>query len=121
MPMEIHGELSVYESADARFEIAAQKLGLEQGVYRYLKFPEREITVYIPVALDNGQLEVFTGYRILALHRTRPGQRRHPVCAGRLARRSARSGCMDDLEMRGRQHSFRRRKGRCDLRSREPF
>jgi glutamate dehydrogenase (NAD(P)+) len=30
-----------------------------------MKYPEREITVYIPVALDNGQIEVFTGYRVL--------------------------------------------------------
>jgi glutamate dehydrogenase (NAD(P)+) len=65
MPAIVHGELNVYESAEARFEIAAQKLGLEQGVYRYMKYPEREITVYIPVALDNGQIEVFTGYRVL--------------------------------------------------------
>jgi glutamate dehydrogenase (NAD(P)+) len=57
--------MNVYESAEARFEIAAQKLGLEQGVYRYMKYPEREITVYIPVALDNGQVEVFIGYRVL--------------------------------------------------------
>ena len=61
----VHGELNVYESAEARFEVAAQKLGLEQGVYRYMKYPEREITVYIPVSLDNGQIEVFVGYRVL--------------------------------------------------------
>ncbi len=65
MPAIVHGELNVYESAEARFETAAQKLGLEQGIYRYMKYPEREITVYIPVALDNGQIEVFTGYRVL--------------------------------------------------------
>jgi glutamate dehydrogenase (NAD(P)+) len=65
MPGTIHGEMNVYESAEARFEIAAQKLGLEQGVYHYLKYPDREITIYIPVALDNGRLEVFTGYRVL--------------------------------------------------------
>jgi glutamate dehydrogenase (NAD(P)+) len=58
-------ELSVYESAEARFEIAAKKLNLEQGIYRYMRYPEREITVYIPVALDNGQIEVYTGYRVL--------------------------------------------------------
>jgi glutamate dehydrogenase (NAD(P)+) len=58
-------ELNVYESAEARFEIAARKLGLEEGLYRYLKHPSKEITVYIPVALDNGQLEVFIGYRVL--------------------------------------------------------
>jgi len=61
----VTGELNVFESAEARFEIAAKKLGLEQGVYRFLKCPEREITVYIPVALDSGKLEVFTGYRVL--------------------------------------------------------
>jgi glutamate dehydrogenase (NAD(P)+) len=61
----VTGELNVFESAEARFEIAARKLGLEQGVYRFLKCPEREITCYIPVALDNGKLEVFTGYRVL--------------------------------------------------------
>jgi glutamate dehydrogenase (NAD(P)+) len=58
-------ELNVYESAEARFEIAARKLDLEQGIYRYMRYPEREITVYIPVALDNGQIEVHTGYRVL--------------------------------------------------------
>ncbi|HLV94860.1 MAG TPA: Glu/Leu/Phe/Val dehydrogenase [Candidatus Acidoferrales bacterium] len=58
-------ELNVYRSADARFEAAAQKLGLEDGVYRYLKYPSKEITVYVPVALDTGKLEVFIGYRVL--------------------------------------------------------
>ncbi len=65
MPVATRDELNVYDSAEARFEIAADKLGLEQGIYRYLKYPEREITVYIPVSLDNGLIEVFTGYRVL--------------------------------------------------------
>jgi glutamate dehydrogenase (NAD(P)+) len=65
MPTAVSEELNVYESAEARFEIAAEKLGLEQGLYRYMKYPEREITVYIPVALDSGQIAVFTGYRVL--------------------------------------------------------
>ena len=39
MPATVQGELNVYESAEARFEIAAQKLGLEQGIYRYMKYP----------------------------------------------------------------------------------
>jgi len=57
-------EMNVYQNAEARFEVAANKLGLEQGVYRYLKYPDKEITLYIPVGMDNGQLEVFTGYRV---------------------------------------------------------
>src|SRR6202049_3255526 len=58
-------ELNVYQNAEARFEIAAQKLKLEQGLYRYLRYPSKEITLYIPIGMDNGTLEVFTGYRVL--------------------------------------------------------
>jgi glutamate dehydrogenase (NAD(P)+) len=58
-------QMNVYQNAEARFEEAAKKLGLEQGVYRYLKYPDKEITLYIPVGMDNGQLEVFIGYRVL--------------------------------------------------------
>jgi len=58
-------EMNVYQNAEARFEVAAQKLGLEQGIYRYLKYPSKEITLYIPVGMDNGSLEVFIGYRVL--------------------------------------------------------
>ena len=65
MPIAVQDELNVYESAEARFEIAAAKLGLEQGIYSYMKYPEREITVYIPVSMDSGEIAVFTGYRVL--------------------------------------------------------
>ena len=57
-------EFNVYASADARFESAVRKLGLEEGLYRFLKYPNKEITVYIPVILDTGRLEVFVGYRV---------------------------------------------------------
>ena len=62
--LAVHNEFNVYESADARFEAAARKLGLEEGLYRFLKYPNKEITVYIPVILDSGHLEVFIGYRV---------------------------------------------------------
>ncbi|HWG57763.1 MAG TPA: Glu/Leu/Phe/Val dehydrogenase [Candidatus Acidoferrales bacterium] len=65
MPPVVNDELNVFESADARFEAAARQLGLEEDVYRYLKYPSKEITVYIPVACDSGRLEVFVGYRVL--------------------------------------------------------
>ena len=60
----VKNELNVYESAEARFELAAQKLSLEEGLYKYLKYPNKEITVYIPVGMDDGRLEVFVGYRV---------------------------------------------------------
>ena len=60
----VENELNVYECAEARFELAAKKLGLEEGLHKYLRYPNKEITVYIPVGMDNGGLQVFTGYRV---------------------------------------------------------
>ena len=74
MPAATHEEMNVYKSAEARFETAAQKLNLEEGLYRYLKYPSKEITVYVPVALDNGHLEVFVGYRVLHSSVRGPGK-----------------------------------------------
>jgi len=62
--LSVENELNVYESAEARFELAAKKLGLEEGLYRYMKYPDKEITVYLPVGMDDGRLEVFIGYRV---------------------------------------------------------
>jgi len=62
--VETDKELSVYESMAARFDVAARKLNLEEGLTKYLRTPNREIIVHIPVALDNGRLEVFDGFRV---------------------------------------------------------
>jgi glutamate dehydrogenase (NAD(P)+) len=59
-----HDELNVYQAAAARFEVAAQMLNLEDGLYRFLRYPDKEVTVYIPVMLDSGRLEVFIGHRV---------------------------------------------------------
>ncbi len=63
-PMSPHNEFNVYESAEARFEVASKKLSLAEGVYRFLRYPNKEITIYIPVIRDSGHLEVFIGYRV---------------------------------------------------------
>ena len=62
--VELDKEHSVYESMAARFDVAAQKLNLDPGLTKYLRTPNREIIVHIPIALDNGKLEVFDGYRV---------------------------------------------------------
>jgi glutamate dehydrogenase (NAD(P)+) len=59
-----HNELNVYESAEARFEVAAKQLGLEEGLYRFLKYPNKEIAVYLPILMDDGHMQVFVGYRV---------------------------------------------------------
>src|SRR5208282_460505 len=58
MPTLVKNELNVYECAEARFEMAASKLGLEEGLYRFLQYPNKEITIYIPVTMDDGRLQV---------------------------------------------------------------
>jgi glutamate dehydrogenase (NAD(P)+) len=57
-------ESNPWESQRARFNLAAQKLNLDEGLWRVLSYPNRELTVYIPVAMDDGHLEVFTGFRV---------------------------------------------------------
>ena len=57
-------EHNPWEQQAARFKIAAEKLKLDEGLWRVLQQPNREIIVHIPVNMDNGQLEVFTGYRV---------------------------------------------------------
>lgn len=51
-------------SAEARFDNAAALLRIDDGLRKVLRSPSREITVHIPVQLDDGRIEVFTGYRV---------------------------------------------------------
>ncbi len=51
-------------SAEVRFDEAAARLGLDEGMQKVLRTPSREMIVHIPVQLDDGRLEVFTGYRV---------------------------------------------------------
>ncbi|HKU19947.1 MAG TPA: Glu/Leu/Phe/Val dehydrogenase [Terriglobales bacterium] len=57
-------EINPWEAQAARFDLAAQKLKLDEGLWKVLRYPNREIIVHIPVAMDNGHLEVFTGFRV---------------------------------------------------------
>ena len=57
-------ELNPLLSAEARFDNAARLLGLDDGMQKVLRSSSREVTVHIPVLLDDGRIEVFTGYRV---------------------------------------------------------
>jgi len=48
-------------AAEARFDNAAEKLNLDDGMRKVLRRPAREVTVNIPVPLDDGRLEVVNG------------------------------------------------------------
>ncbi len=57
-------EINPWVSAAARFDEAARRLGLDEGLGKVLRLAAMELTVHIPVLLDDGRIEVFTGYRV---------------------------------------------------------
>src|SRR5277367_1455860 len=62
--ISLEQENNPWLAAAARFDEAAERLKLDDGMRKILKSPTREITVNIPVLLDDGRLEMFTGYRV---------------------------------------------------------
>ncbi|HSM77847.1 MAG TPA: Glu/Leu/Phe/Val dehydrogenase [Bryobacteraceae bacterium] len=57
-------EFNPWLSAAARFDEAARRLKLDEGIQKVLRSAATELTVHIPVMLDDGRIEVFTGYRV---------------------------------------------------------
>jgi glutamate dehydrogenase (NAD(P)+) len=77
--MAIHG--SVFGAMLQEFDGAARLLNLEPGIWKILTHPKRQITVSCPVQMDNGEIEVFTGYRVqynITLGPAKGGIRYHP-------------------------------------------
>ncbi|MBX5456868.1 MAG: Glu/Leu/Phe/Val dehydrogenase [Thermogemmatispora sp.] len=56
--------LNPYEVAVAQFDEAAEMLGLSQAMRAILRKPKRELIVNFPVRMDNGDVQMFTGYRV---------------------------------------------------------
>ncbi|MCC6344290.1 MAG: Glu/Leu/Phe/Val dehydrogenase [Bryobacterales bacterium] len=63
-PLALEKEFNPWLTAETRFNEAAEKLGLDDGMRKVLRSPAREICVHIPVMMDDGRIEVFTGYRV---------------------------------------------------------
>ena len=58
-------EENPFEAMMSRFDRAAELLDLEPGIYKVLRKPEKQIITHSPVMMDNGDVEVFTGIRVL--------------------------------------------------------
>ncbi|MEO8194426.1 MAG: Glu/Leu/Phe/Val dehydrogenase [Gemmatimonadales bacterium] len=58
-------EENPFEGMMLRFDKAAELLDLEPGLYKVLRNPEKQIIISIPITRDNGETEVYTGYRVL--------------------------------------------------------
>jgi len=60
----VAASINAWEVAQSQFDLAADRLGLDQGVRAVLREPRREFTVHFPVHMDDGSVKVFTGYRV---------------------------------------------------------
>jgi glutamate dehydrogenase (NAD(P)+) len=73
--------VNVLEMARQQLALAAQYLDLDQGLHTVLAHPMRQVVVHFPVVLDNGEVQVFEGYRVQhngARGPTKGGIRYHP-------------------------------------------
>src|SRR6202007_1919667 len=62
--MTLDQEINPWEAQSARFDFAARKLNLDDGLWKLLRTPAREIIVHFPVTMDDGRIEIFTGFRV---------------------------------------------------------
>jgi glutamate dehydrogenase (NAD(P)+) len=77
----MEGGGSIFNAMLQEFDGAARLLGLDPGIWKILTSPKRQITVSCPVQMDNGEIEVFTGYRVqynITLGPAKGGIRYHP-------------------------------------------
>jgi glutamate dehydrogenase (NAD(P)+) len=72
--ISLEQEINPWEAQAARFDFAARKLNLDEGLWRVLRYPSREIIVHFPVAMDDGRIEMFTGFRVLHSQARGPGK-----------------------------------------------
>ena len=74
-------DLNPFRIAQIQFDLAAEYLKLDPGLRQVLRTPKRVLEVSIPTKMDNGQLKVFTGYRVqhnIARGPSKGGIRYHP-------------------------------------------
>src|SRR3984893_3998287 len=74
-------DLNPYRIAQIQFDIAAEYLKLDPGLRQILRTPKRILEVSVPTKMDNGQIKVFTGFRVqhnIARGPAKGGIRYHP-------------------------------------------
>ncbi|MFN4147007.1 MAG: Glu/Leu/Phe/Val family dehydrogenase [Runella sp.] len=64
-PAPIKDKENPLESMMSRFDKAAELLGISDEMYHILKVPRKQVIVGLPVTMDNGQIKVFEGYRVI--------------------------------------------------------
>ena len=64
MVVAVAASINAWDVAQRQFNLAAERLHLSPGLRRVLREPRRELTVHFPVKMDDGSVQVFTGYRV---------------------------------------------------------
>lgn len=64
-PAPIKDKSNPFESMMSRFNIAAEVLGLDEQVYNVLKSPSKQVSVSLPITMDDGSIQVFEGHRVI--------------------------------------------------------
>lgn len=64
-PAPIKDKANPFESMMSRFNIAAEALGLDEQVYNVLKSPSKQVSVSLPITMDDGSIRVFEGHRVI--------------------------------------------------------
>ncbi|MFC1724935.1 Glu/Leu/Phe/Val dehydrogenase [candidate division KSB1 bacterium] len=62
--MDLINQRSLYENVNIQFNKAADLMGLDPNIRKILATTTNEIIVHFPVKMDNGNIEIFTGYRV---------------------------------------------------------
>lgn len=64
-PAPIKDKANPFESMMSRFNIAAEALGLDEQIYNVLKSPSKQVSVSLPITMDDGSIRVFEGHRVI--------------------------------------------------------
>ena len=73
-PAPIKDKENPLESMMQRFDKAVELLGISDEMYYILKVPARQVTVGLPITMDNGSIKVFEGHRVLHSNILGPGK-----------------------------------------------
>lgn len=110
--LSANSQMNPLENASLQLDEAAARLGLPEGVKDMLKRPRRTTIQHLPVLMDDGSIQVFTGYRCQHSIARGPAKGGSCLSPGREHPRGRGAGVVDDLEVRRGRHSLPQRQGR---------
>ena len=106
---------SAFDAMQARLRAAAELYGLEEALFKVFITPMRSVIVSLPVHMDDGSWEVFTGYRVQHNIARGPSKGGIRFDMGVTLDEIKAGGRLEHLEVRPGGCALRRWQGRCGL------